>query len=284
MKSVGIILCLVKFLVLIVIQLPVIMKPLVLNSFICLLFVELVFSFFYSQNLIIFESRLPITELCNETIYSDSIECIREAYRKYNITVGQENVGRNWCCAQWQLISCTIELVRINCTADDLESIQIQMNETQESLERYDCKEYPRYDDILCYDLPEFTSTEWLSTQETSESTFETQTSTTPSEMTTLVATTSSLVTTTDSIETTTGSLETTTDSLETTTTSSLETTTGSLVTTTSSLETTTGSLETTTGSLVTTTDSLETSTDSSETTTDSLSSSGKSIVNKHLL
>ncbi len=83
-------------------------------------------------------------------------------------------------------------MVRINCTADDLESIVIQMNETQEALERHDCKEYPRYDHILCYDLPEFTSTEWLSTQETSESTFETQTSTTPSEMTTLVATTSS--------------------------------------------------------------------------------------------
>ncbi len=76
------------------------MKPLVLNSFVFLLFIELVFSSFYSENLIIFKSRLPVSKVCNETIYSDAIECIREAYRKYNITVGQQIFDANWCYAQ----------------------------------------------------------------------------------------------------------------------------------------------------------------------------------------
>ncbi len=179
------------------IQLPV-MKPLVLNSFEFLLFIELVFSSFYSENLTIFEYQLFVSSVCNETIFSDAIECIREAYREYNITVGQEIYDRNWCYAQWQVMCCTIDLVQIYCAADDHKSIESEMNETQQMLEKYICKEYPR-SDILCYELPEFTSTEWLSTQETSESTFETQTSTIPSEMTTLVTTTDSLDTTTSS-------------------------------------------------------------------------------------
>jgi len=169
------------------------MKPLVLNSFIFLLFVGLVFSSFYSENLIIFEPRLPVSDVCNETIYSDAIECIREANRKYNITLGQEKYDGDWCYAQWEMMCCTIHLVKINCTAEDLEYIESNLIEAQQDLERDICKEYPR-NHILCYELPEFTSTEWLSTQETSESTFETQetsestfetqTSTTPSETT----------------------------------------------------------------------------------------------------
>jgi hypothetical protein len=107
---------------------------------------------------------------------------------------------------------CTIDLVQINCTADDHKSIESEMDETQQMLEQGTCKQYPR-SDILCCELPEFTSTEWLSTQETSESIFETQTSTTPSEMTTLVTTTDSLDTTTDSLITTTDSLDTITSS-----------------------------------------------------------------------
>jgi len=103
---------------------------------------------------------------------------------------------------------CTIDLVQINCTADDHKSIESEMDETQQMLEQDTCKEYPR-SDILCYELPEFTSTEWLSTQETSESTFETQTSTTPSE----ILKNQTLVTTTDSLDTTTNPLVTTTDS-----------------------------------------------------------------------
>jgi hypothetical protein len=188
------------------------MKPLVLNSFEFLLFIELVFSSFYSENLTIFEYQLFVSSVCNETIFSDAIECIREAYREYNITVGQEIYDRNWCYAQWQVMCCTIDLVQIYCAADDHKSIESEMNETQQMLEKYICKEYPR-SDILCYELPEFTSTEWLSTQETSESTFETQTSTIPSEMTTLVTTTDSLDTTTDSLITTTDSLDTITSS-----------------------------------------------------------------------
>jgi hypothetical protein len=150
------------------------MKPLVLNSFIFLLFVGLVFSSFYSENLIIFEPRLPVSDVCNETIYSDAIECIREANRKYNITLGQEKYDGDWCYAQWEMMCCTIHLVKINCTAEDLEYIESNLIEAQQDLERDICKEYPR-NHILCYELPEFTSTEWLSTQETSESTFETQ-------------------------------------------------------------------------------------------------------------
>ncbi len=82
------------------IELPVIMKPLVLNSFVFLLFIGLVFSSFYSENLIIFEPRLSVSDVCNETIFSDAIECIREAYREYNITAGQEIHDGNWCYAQ----------------------------------------------------------------------------------------------------------------------------------------------------------------------------------------